>query len=152
MHFPRSLQGRALKALLFNDDDLSSSTFFSSALENWRQYVSLGVIGLVILDIVLGSPFVNMLMAPIRRASDAKYSEEGEEGDRNVPSLLNRRKKNPITSDSRERIDTEAIAKAALEKALGASELRDYLERNKTEKDRVEDLKREVDRKLADFE
>jgi hypothetical protein len=48
----------------------------------------------------------------------------------------------------KERVDTEAIAKEALDKANNAIGLRDYLERNKTDKDRMEQLQREIDRKL----
>ena len=43
---------------------------------------------------------------------------------------------------SSERIDTVTVAQAAVQKAKNALELRKYLDENKTDKDRMEDLRK----------
>mmetsp|Transcript_4437 Transcript_4437/g.6578 ORF Transcript_4437/g.6578 Transcript_4437/m.6578 type:complete len:210 (-) Transcript_4437:1781-2410(-) len=122
------------------DDLLSLTSETNSIPENWRQYVSLGVILVVILDIVLGSPLLNFATAPMKRGMIEDVASDD----------LN--KKHIVINKSRERVDTETIAKEALDKANGAIELRDYLNRNKTEKDRMEELNREIDRKLSSYD
>jgi hypothetical protein len=112
----------------------------------WKQYLSLGVILIVILDIVLGSPLLNMVTAPLKRRvllEEDSTSTTSPNMDINQPRLGTTR-----WDKGKERVDTEAIAKEALDKANNAIGLRDYLERNKTDKDRMEQLQREIDRKL----
>ena len=128
-------------SLFASADDLLSLTSETNGIpENWRQYVSLGVILVVILDIVLGSPLLNFATAPMKRGMIEDVASDD----------LN--KKPMFINKSRERVDTETIAKEALDKANGAIELRDYLNRNKTEKDRIEELNREIDRKLSSYD
>mmetsp|Transcript_24583 Transcript_24583/g.36079 ORF Transcript_24583/g.36079 Transcript_24583/m.36079 type:complete len:237 (+) Transcript_24583:52-762(+) len=105
-------------------------------VQEWRQYVPLIVSCLVIVDILLGSPLANIAMAPMRQGAE----EESDE--------MSKKK----IDTSNERVDTEKLAREALDKAENAQELRDYLERNKTEKDRMEDIRKKIDRQLSDLE
>jgi len=98
--------------------------------QSWRQYVSLGVIAIVLIDIVLGSPLANTVLKPLKAEIEA---EEAQEKSKNT----------------RERIDSEAVAREALDKAQGAVELRRYLEESKTDWDRMEELKKKLDAEMV---
>lgn len=116
-----------------------------STTATWKQYVSLGVILIVVLDIVLGSPLLNMVTAPLK----SRILLEEDSTTATTPSMgVNQPRLVTRGGKGKERIDTEAIAKEALDKADSAMALRDYLDRNKTDKDRMEQLQREIDRKL----
>ena len=104
----------------------------------WRQYVALAVILGVIVDILLGSPVAGAIAAPLRKQVEEMQSETINSG--------------RASRESRERVDTEAIANAALEKVYGAMELKDYLERNKTDRDRMEEMRRKIDMQLSELE
>jgi hypothetical protein len=110
-----------------------SSSIIVSA-EEWRQYVSLGIVAAVIVDIVLGSPIANLALKPLRDAQEQLQQEEES----------NTKK----ASRSKERIDTDKVAQEAIVRAQNALELRNYLESRKTDWDRMEDLKRNLDRDL----
>lgn len=96
----------------------------------WRQYVGLGVSLFVIVDIVLGNPVANAILAPI------KGQVEEEQGD------LTEQKKRRRAA---ERVNTDQIAREALEQASFAKELREYLEENKTEQQKLEELRAQMD-------
>jgi hypothetical protein len=49
-------------------------------------------------------------------------------------------------------IDTEAFAQAALDKASATLELRNYLDSNKSDWDKMEDIKREMDKQMQDLD
>jgi hypothetical protein len=97
---------------------------------SWRQYVSLVVIAGVLIDILLGSPLANTLLKPMR-------GEEVPEDDANEPRAQIDR--------SKERVDSEAVARAAIAKAQGVLELRKFLDERKTDWDRFDDMKRKLD-------
>lgn len=113
--------------------------------ESWRQYVPLVVSILVIIDILLGSPAANLVMKPLRQAQ--QDTDDGGNIDGNLMSMFEQEQKK-----KRERVDVDEIAQAALEKAQNSKELRDYLERNKSEKDKMDDIRRKIDAQIRDME
>ena len=119
----------------------STSFLISASDESWRQYVPLIVSCFVIVDILLGSPAANLVMKPLREGSVA--------GDSTGPGGIKRSREE---EKKRERVDSDAIAKAALERASNSKELRDYLERTKTEADKMQEMRRQIDKQIADFE
>ncbi len=116
----------SLPTTVFVVPEFSSITV---AEESWRQYVSLVVIGGVLIDILLGSPLANLALKPMRGDQEEPKSQDDTK-------QINR---------SRERIDSDAVAKAAIERAQNALELRRFLDERKTDWDRMEDMKRKLD-------
>lgn len=106
------------------------------AEESWRQYVPLAVSVFVIGDILLGSPIVNLILAPMKR--QIKDSEQNTAGVAVV---------NP-----KERIDSEKVAQEALDKARNTLELRNYLEEQKTDWDRMEEMRKKMDQQMAEMD
>jgi hypothetical protein len=94
---------------------VESSSSLTVAEESWRQYVPLIVCAGVLLDIVLGSPLANMALKPMK--GEPEPVDEDETGARAI-------------SRSKERIDSEQIAKAALDRASNSLELRRHEEKN----------------------
>lgn len=116
--------------------DPSSSILLAE--ESWRQYVPLAVSIFVIGDILLGSPIVNLILAPMQR--QIKDNEQNTEGGA-APT------KNP-----KERIDSEKVAQEALDKARNTLELRNYLEKQKTDWDRMEEMRTKMDQQMAELD
>jgi hypothetical protein len=116
---------------------IDSSSIMVSA-ETWRQYVPLTVSVGIIIDILLGSPFANKILAPMRPEG------EGDEGKKD--------KKNDGKPKSKARIDAELIAKRAVDKANNTLELRNFLEERKTDYDRMEEMKRKLDATMQDLD
>jgi len=140
------------------------SSLPSSEGESWRQYVPLGVSCLVIIDILLGSPIANLALEPMKRASekgaagDNKQSNDDGDTDSGGGSLFS-----PYTGQSdyssgavsgrgTERVDTNAIAQAALDKAMGTLELKRFLEENKTDEQRYEDVRKKLDQQMRELD
>ena len=42
------------------------------AQESWRQYIPLAVSAVVIVDILLGSPLLNLVVAPMKRQAEGR--------------------------------------------------------------------------------
>jgi hypothetical protein len=59
---------------------------------------------------------------------------------------------NSAASKSKERVDSEAIAKAAYEEAMNKLELRKFLEENKTNEQRYEDMRKKIDKQLDELD
>lgn len=112
-----------------------ATVFLSLDIDNIRQYVPLVVSLLVIADILLGSPILNAVAAPLRAGI------EGEDPQKTFRA-------SGIT-DSDERVDSRKIAEEALEKARNSQELRAYLERTKTDQDRMVEMRKEIDKQIA---
>jgi hypothetical protein len=143
------------------DSDLSqalmspSSSIMLCQEDSWRQYVSVVVIGLVLIDVLLGSPFAKSLL---NKARPENMSDEVDGNNR--PSALGSSREstpNPArgraSSYSRKpRIDVDGYAKAALERAEGVAQLREYLDAQKTDWDRMEDMKRQMDQKMQELD
>jgi hypothetical protein len=52
----------------------------------------------------------------------------------------------------KERVDSEQVAKAALDKARNTLELRDYLDKQKTDWDRMEEMRKKMDRQVVELD
>ena len=122
-------------------DIATDASSFLIATEEWRQYVPLIVSALVIVDILLGSPAANMVLR-MGQAADSEQDDENK-------GLL---KNKDNAQENRERIDSSAVAQAAIEKARYSLELRNFLEEQKTDYDRMEDMKKQMDQTIADIE
>lgn len=125
---------------------IHQSTFLIAETEEWRQYVLLFVSLGVLLDILLGSPLANMALAPMKRAAESSDNEEGggSDGSNNA--------KKPFARNPKERVDSGAVGDAALQKARYSMELRRFLEENKTDEQRYEDIRKKIDAEAAAFD
>lgn len=134
----------------------------SETTESWRQYVPLVVSVAVIIDILLGSPLANLALGPMRRAS-----EKGAAGDNNSQegggdtiiggggslfSSLGGNNTNNAVDKSKERVDSEAIAQAAIDKARNTLELKRFLEENKTDEQRYEEVRKKIERQMDELD
>lgn len=132
-----------------------SSILLTSGADSWRQYVPLVVSVGVIIDILLGSPLANLVLGPMKRASE-KGSGEGSRGnDGGGKSLFSAFGQNESASGankSKERVDSEAIAQAAIDKARNTLELRKFLEENKTNEQRYDEVRRQIDKQLDELD
>lgn len=138
----RNLYGIVTLASNENNEVLLSSSSSSS----WRQYVPLIVILGVLFDIVLGSPLANNVLSfaanPDNNVTD-NNDDDDDDGTYSNNSAVKQK-------NMKERVDTEAIARAAYEQAVNMRDLNEYLEKNKTDKQRMEDLMKKIDRQLED--
>lgn len=123
------------------------SSFLIAETAEWRQYVVLFVVLGVLLDIVLGSPLANIALGPMKRAAMDESTENGDENSDGSPN-----KKRAYIKNPRERVDSEAVGAAALQKARYSMELRNYLEENKTEEQKYEDIRKKIDAEAAKFD
>jgi hypothetical protein len=115
---------------------LSSSVFLvANQVESWREYVPLVVSALVIIDIAMGRPVANAIMKPLQQQQDSAISNE------DAVAAANNKKK--------ERVDTEAIAQQALDQAYASMELRRYLDENKSDAQRLQELRRQMDEEIV---
>jgi hypothetical protein len=129
----------------------SSSPFFlllaadDSGVATWRQYVVLAVIGLVLLDILLGSPAANALLAPLKQpdpnASTTKKDKETWVDDNNNNNNVRK-----------ERVDSDQVARAAIDKARNTLELKRYLEENKSDWQKMNDIKKKLDAEMESLD
>jgi len=124
--------------------DLPSSSILL-AEESWRQYVPLAVSVLVIFDILLGSPLLNLIVAPMKRQA------EGDSTDTKDGMFGATSQKQPRVNP-KERIDSEQVAQQALDKARNSLELRQYLDAQKTDWDRMEEIRKKMDQDMADLD
>lgn len=133
---------------------IHQSTFLIAETAEWRQYVVLFVVVGVLLDIVLGSPLANIALAPMRRAAEKSDVEEGGASDGmkegGIDGGINAKK--AFARNPRERVDSEAIGQEALQKARYSMELRQFLEENKTDKQRYEEMMKKIDAEAAAFD
>lgn len=124
----------------------------------WRQYVPLAVSCAVILDILLGSPLANAALGPMKRASEKGASgnnAQGSDGDGGGSvggSLFSNRGSGGRVDRSKERVDSEAIAQAALFKAINTLELKRFLEENKTDEQQYEEVRKKIDRQMSELD
>mmetsp|Transcript_28233 Transcript_28233/g.57321 ORF Transcript_28233/g.57321 Transcript_28233/m.57321 type:complete len:297 (-) Transcript_28233:650-1540(-) len=145
---------------------LASAAVSSDETESWRQYVPLAVICLVLLDIVLGSPMANLALAPMRRAAedgagsgagggedDGSSGGGGLFGGMGINSMISGGDSDgggdgggTVLRNPKERVDTAAIAQTTLDKARGTVELMEYLEQNKSDEQRYDEIRKKLDR------
>lgn len=142
--------------------ELSSSMLVSSETESWRQYVPLVVSVAVIIDILLGSPLANLALGPMRRASEkgATGSDNNAQdsnddvaaGGSLFSSLGGNGGGGKVVDKSKERVDSEAIAQAAIDKARNTLELKRFLEENKTDEQRYEEVRKKIERQMEELD
>jgi hypothetical protein len=107
----------------------------------WREYVPLIVSGAVIIDIVAGSPLVNAVMSFARPKETVEDNDQASYDDDTTTG-----------NQPKERIDTKKVAAAAVERAQSVVAVRQMLEDNKTDWDRIKDLQRKVEQQQAEFD
>lgn len=114
----------------------------------------------VILDILLGSPLANLALGPMRRASEkgatGSDSQDGSDGENggggSLFSSLGGNMGGNVVDKSKERVDSEAIAQAAIDKARNTLELRQFLEENKTDEQRYEEVRKKIERQMDELD
>ena len=117
---------------------LSSSLFLlSNQVESWREYVPLVVSALVIIDIAMGRPVAKAIMKPLQQQQPAQ------------PSMISNEDTVVVATNKKERVDTEAIAQQALDQAYASMELRRYLDENKSEAQKLQELRRQMDEEIV---
>ncbi|KAL3920877.1 MAG: hypothetical protein SGILL_003042 [Bacillariaceae sp.] len=116
-----------------------------TAAAEWRQYVSLALVAGVLLDIVLGSPIANMALKPLKDAQEGLSDDDNSD-------TAELKAATQALQKSKERIDTDSVAQAALDKANNTLELKRYLEEQKSDWDKMEELKRDLDQKMLDLD
>ena len=97
----------------------------------------------MIVDILLGSPAANSILGMVRAQEDA---QEGDDSNDKT------RRNKVVVQTKGERIDSEQLANAALERARNALEWNTEKERLKTDADRMEDLRKKMDNQLREFD
>ena len=153
--FDENMNDATMIITRLSDDTFSNlNTFLTSSAESsesWRQYVPLVVSCLVIIDILLGSPAANLVMAPLKKAKE-NQGEDNDEGSDSPRFGFGGINKNTSDTKKRERIDSDLVVMEALEKARNSRELRDYLEATKTDVDRMQDMRKKIDKQIAELE
>jgi hypothetical protein len=141
--------GSANTAYVQHSMMIDSSSVLLSAEETWRQYVplivSVGIIG----DILLGNPLANLILAPMKRQTGIDDDEKNDNDDDGGDSSDASKKRK---GSSKARIDAEKVAREAIFKAQNTLELRKFLDDRKTDYDRMEDLKKELDSSMQDLD
>jgi len=102
----------------------------------------------------------NLALGPMRRASEKgatgdNNSQEGGDntgGGGSLFSSLGGNTNNNIVDKSKERVDSEAIAQAAMDKARNTLELKRFLEENKTDEQRYEEVRKKIERQMDDLD
>lgn len=56
------------------------------------------------------------------------------------------------TKNPKERVDSEQVAQAALDKARNTLELRDYLDQQKTDWNRMEEMRKKMDQQVVELD
>ena len=141
-----------------------TTTTAAATSSSWRQYVPLVVIALVLLDIVSGSPVANGILnrAAQQTAASANKEEDanGDTTDTNnqagvsIFQTLSGQTVNLNTAKktNKERINVDQFAAQALERASSVTELRTYLETQKTDWDKMKDLQARMDQKMEQID
>lgn len=102
----------------------------------------------------------NLALGPMRRASEKgaagdSNSQEGgdntESGGGSLFSSLGGASTNMVDK-SKERVDSEAIAQAAIDKARNTLELKRFLEENKTDEQRYEEVRKKIERQMDELD
>lgn len=166
-----SSTGPALLLLAQEDDGIIT----------WRQYVPLLVIALVLVDIVLGSPVANGILNKARpqeeentlSSTTAAATRSNENDSDNVKATEEQRTEGlpfglsslfssapdasattsrKAATSSKERINVDQFAKQAIERAEGVTELRNYLESQKTDWDRMKELQQKMDAQMDELD
>lgn len=134
---------------------MSSASTLLAVSEEWRQYVPLVVISLVLVDIVLGSPLANLALSPMRRAAEkAEEQDDSGAGNFGLGKALNPNLggASDVLKNPKERVDTASIAQDTLDKARGTLELMEYLENNKSNEQLYEEARKKMDKQFEELD
>lgn len=112
--------------------------------DSWRQYVPLIVSLLVITDILLGSPAANAVLSVARKPAEQALDDNNAAAADATTT--------PADRDLRERVDTMAVAQAALDKASATTELRKFLDESKSDMEKMRDVQSKLDAQLREFD
>jgi hypothetical protein len=153
--------------------DAMTNLLLAAETESWRQYVPLAVCLFVIVDILLGSPAANSVLGLMRPKEDETVGKEEDDEGQTATSMTSsspfgslmqgggggnntrgRRGRNVSSSStkSKERIDTQAVAQAALDKASATLELRKFLNEGKSDWDKMREIQQKMDDDLSKFD
>ena len=100
----------------------------------------------VIVDIVLGSPVANAALGVVRQQA------EDASGETKMQSFSQDGMMKDQGAVSKERIDSKRVAEDAIHRARNSLELRNFLDSNKSDRDRMDDIKRKMDDQVAQLE
>jgi len=128
--------------------DQSAAILLAEEAETWRQYVPLGVSLLVITDILLGNPIANLALAPMRQATLDNDDDDSAADGAGVSKKL----KKKFVKNPNERVDTDALGQAAVQRARYSMDLRTFLEENKSDEDKYEDMRKKIDAMAQEFD
>lgn len=135
MRVPESCHRTKVIIHYMPDIAIAAATETASSIDNLRQYVPLGVSVLVIIDILLGSPMANGLLNKARPTANDTTNELLNFDDTNSRQSQNNK-------PSKERIDSQKVAQAAIQRARYTLELRSFLD---AQRDPVVELQRKMD-------
>lgn len=147
---------------------LSDTNLILAETESWREYVPLVVSLFVIVDILLGSPAANSVLGLMRPKEEGTSDDDEGQATRSsnpFSSLMqglprgqqqdgnnNNKSGRGGRNSNKERIDTKAVAQAALDKASATKELRKFLDESKSDWDKMRDIQQKMDNDLAQFD
>ena len=105
----------------------------------------------------------NLALGPMRRASEKgatgdNNSQDGSDnggagaGGGSLFSSFGGNGGGKVVDKSKERVDSEAIAQAAIDKARNTLELKRFLEENKTDEQRYEEVRKKIERQLEELD
>lgn len=124
----------------------------SADVSEFRQYAPLVVSLIVILDILLGSPLVNLILVPMRRqAFDESSDDIVKDDDFKRNKSFQSTASTPMEKVG-ERIDCDQFAQEVIEKARSQQELINYMQSRKSNSDRIMEVKRKFDNQLERFD
>lgn len=140
--------------VVVNAATTTTTTSTNADATTWRQYVPLAVSCLVIVDILLGSPLANSVIRRIRQAAPPN-ADGWNESESSLGLSSSRPERSPsqtVESTSSERIDSKAVAQAAIDKAQSTLELKRFLEDRTTDWDRMDEMRRKMDQQLQELD
>lgn len=107
----------------------------------------------VIIDILLGSPAANSILG-IARAQEAANKDDSNSNNNNNDGTKKTGTGGGLlqVSTKGERIDSEQVANAAIERARNALEWNTEREKLKTDYDRMEDIRKKMDDQMREFD
>mmetsp|Transcript_14480 Transcript_14480/g.25354 ORF Transcript_14480/g.25354 Transcript_14480/m.25354 type:complete len:204 (+) Transcript_14480:156-767(+) len=127
---------------------------------SWRQYVPLVASGFVLVDMLSGAVTGNSVANSITRAMKQSVAEAQEAEALSTDGVAEtggrNQERRPVAGDagtepgaSNARVDTESIAKDALQKAENALLAVQLVDERRPKKGSIEDLKRKLDQELG---
>lgn len=93
---------------------------------------------------------MNSVMKPLQEASGIESSNSGSQGGGGLfSSILSTTDADSAESASKERVDSEKLAQEAIDRSKMLLENIAYMEKTKSDDDRMEEMKRSMDKKIS---